>query len=330
MQPPASIDRARAPSDAFGMKRTVLVLAVACASRLAAAQDKPEGTRLFDEGRELAKAGRYEEACAKFDDSLALDHAAGTALNYGDCLEKLGQLRKAWRMFDDAATLFDRTHDPRAAYARERAAAVDVKLATVVVKVADPTRAELVIRIGEESVPPAAQIVARVEPGEVEVSATAPGRTPFRQRARGVAGQRVIVEIPALAATAVAAPREPVHVEASPGRRDRTRVKLAYGLGGVGAASLVGSLALGLIARSQYNRAVDEECTPGAQLLCSADGVARVDAASTKANIATGLAIGGGALVLAGAILYVTAPREHAVTPTATASSIGLAFSGRF
>ncbi|HUS27770.1 MAG TPA: tetratricopeptide repeat protein, partial [Kofleriaceae bacterium] len=43
-----------------------------------------EGARLFEEGRALAKDGKYVEACATFEKSLQLDPAPGTKLNYGD------------------------------------------------------------------------------------------------------------------------------------------------------------------------------------------------------------------------------------------------------
>lgn len=309
------------------MGRIALILLLLF-SGLAIAQNKPEGTRLFDEGRELAKQGRFEEACEKFKNSLELDRAPGTALNYGDCLEKLGQLRKAWQMFDEAAKAFGKTNDNRAGYARERANAVEAKLAVVVVKVAEPDVAELVIRIGKESVPPSGEIVARVEPGEIEVAASAPGREPFNQSARGVAGQRVIVEVPALPVIGGTPVVEP---PSTPERRDPTRVKLAFITGGVGGAALLGALTVSLIARGQYNAAVDDECMiDGDDLVCSKAGADEVYSATRKANIATGLAIGGGALLAAGVVLYVTAPKERAVMPTVSTTSVGLAFSGRF
>lgn len=37
-----------------------------------------EATRLFEEGRELAKQGRHAEACDRFTQSLALEPAPGT------------------------------------------------------------------------------------------------------------------------------------------------------------------------------------------------------------------------------------------------------------
>ncbi|HEU4616168.1 MAG TPA: hypothetical protein VFS15_28920, partial [Kofleriaceae bacterium] len=51
-----------------------------------------ESTRLFEEGRALAKQGKYEQACATFSRSLELERAPGTLLNLADCHEHLGHL----------------------------------------------------------------------------------------------------------------------------------------------------------------------------------------------------------------------------------------------
>ena len=54
-----------------------------------------ESTKLFEEGRALAKAGNFTEACAKFETSLSLDPAVGTKLNFADCHEHLGHFALA-------------------------------------------------------------------------------------------------------------------------------------------------------------------------------------------------------------------------------------------
>jgi len=97
------------------MRWIAVSVMLALAWGVALADDNAEGARLFQEGRELAKAGRYDEACDRFGKSLELDRAAGTALNYGDCLEKLGQLGKAKAMFEEAAKVFEAANDSRVA-----------------------------------------------------------------------------------------------------------------------------------------------------------------------------------------------------------------------
>lgn len=322
----------------MGRIASLVVIVWAATTAAAEAQPKAESTRLFEEGRELAKTGKFAEACEAFGKSLALDRAPGTALNYGDCLEHLGQLRKAWQMYDEAARAFDKAADSRAAFARDRAAAVTPKLGTLTVKVADPTLAGMVIKLGAESVPVQAQIVERFEPGSLEISASAPGRTPFASAARIAAGANVIVEVPALAVAfgqsdvVVPPPPRPEQPRVGDGRRDPGRVRLAIGLGAAGGVALVASGVLALSARSTYHDALDNDCTHDAmdRLVCSEAGADAVDSAATRANIATGLVIGGSALAIAGVVLFVTAPRETLIAPTATATSVGLVIGRSF
>jgi hypothetical protein len=88
---------------------------------------------------------------------------------------------------------------------------------------------------------------------------------------------------------------------------------------------------VGLGASSQYNDA-EKLCTPGSDgLVCPPDAAADIEDAGSKADLATVLGIGGTALVVAGAVLYFTAPREGvAVAPMASATTAGMSISGRF
>lgn len=324
------------------MGRIALVLVMLCAGTFAHAQPKAEGTRLFEEGRELAKAGKFAEACEAFQKSFSIDRAPGTALNFGDCLEKLGQLRKSWQMYDEAAREFEKLGDARSKFARERAAAVAPRLGTLTVKVAEPKLAGLVVKIGNESLPPQSQMVERYEPGSIEVTASAPGRVSFSSAARTAAGANVIVEIPVLAKTDAGGtaivpppvdPPPPPASEAPAGRRSPARVKLSIGLGAGGVVALAVGGGLALSARSSYNDAVDSmQCMKVAgRLECSPDGAEQVRSAGTRANIATACAVGGGVLAVAAVVLYVTAPREKLqVAPMASATSVGLGISGSF
>lgn len=320
------------------MGRAALVFALLCAGTFAHAQPKPEGARLFEQGRDLAKAGKFAEACEAFQKSYAIDRAPGTALNFGDCLEKLGQLRKSWQMYDEAAREFEKLGDARSKFARERAGAVAPRLGTLIVKVAEPTIPGLVVKIGNESLPPLAQMIERYEPGSIEVTATAPGRGPFAITARTAAGANVIVEIPVLARTGRAdppppPPDTPEPIATATGRRDPARVKLAIGLGAGGGVALVVGGVLALSARASYNDALDSmECTKATgTLVCNPDGAEQVRSAGTRANVATGFAIGGGVLAAAAVVLYVTAPRETLqVAPMASGTSIGLGIRGAF
>src|ERR1043165_6688710 len=71
-----------------------------------------DADRLFEEGRALAKDGRYAEACVRLGQSDAIEHTYGTAVNLGDCAEREGHPDRAWRLFDDAAHKAERDGQP--------------------------------------------------------------------------------------------------------------------------------------------------------------------------------------------------------------------------
>ncbi|HEX5060845.1 MAG TPA: tetratricopeptide repeat protein, partial [Kofleriaceae bacterium] len=177
----------------------VLVAALVVGLASIAAADG-ESTKLFEEGRELAKDGKYEEACAKFARSLELDRATGTLVNYADCHEHLGHLAQAWRLFDEAARASEKESNPeRAKFARDRAQALVPKTSTIVVKLAAADTPGLAVSIAGRSAKPAPEIREVVDPGEVTIEVTATNATPFTKTERAEAGLKIVVEVPALA-----------------------------------------------------------------------------------------------------------------------------------
>jgi len=110
-------------------------------------------------------------------------------------------------------------------------------------------------------------------------------------------------------------------------------VLLAYGVGGVGAVALITGVVLGVKAKGDYNAEFDgatPNCTNTSPPQCNAEGYTAQSNAVSLANIGTAVGIGGIVLIGAGAVLFLTAPREVVVSPTATASSAGISVVGRF
>lgn len=246
-----------------------LVVAVTRIAR-AAPGDEARAAEIFQHGRELAKAGQLDEACALFDQSYALDPALGTALNLADCLEQQGHLRRAWALFDAVARSSPSVAS-RAKLARQRADA----------------------------------LLPRLPP----VTVDAP----------------VIVDAPA-----PAAPHDEPQAET---RRRRSRVYLAGGIGAVGVVGLGVSLGLARSAKQRYDGAFDGggcmHAEPSAR--CTASGKASIDRAGSRADLATGLAIGGALLAGVAAVLWWTAPDETVrITPIATARELGVGVVARF
>jgi hypothetical protein len=65
-------------------------------------EDRAAAEALFEEGRAQLEGGKYAEACEAFAKSDALDPAAGTELNLGDCYEKLHEVGKACEAYGRA------------------------------------------------------------------------------------------------------------------------------------------------------------------------------------------------------------------------------------
>lgn len=289
-----------------------------------------EADRLFEQGRELAKAGKYAEACDRFTQSFMFDHATGTELNLGDCNEQQGHLREALRFYTAAETEYEHAGNPaRAKFAHDRVKAVTAKLVTITVNIAEPQASGLTVTIGGKPVPPAAEIHEVADPGVVEITATVPGHPRFTTSAQGVAGATLVFAIPAFSAPAPTTSTIP----APPGERSPQRVHIAYALAGVGGASAIAAVVLALKGRSDYNDAANSpDCMrDDSGVVCNSTGSSKIASAQHLADLGTGFAIGGAALIAAGAIVYFTAPRDGTtVTPTATAQSVGLAISTRF
>jgi len=292
--------------------------------------DGTEADRLFEEGRALAKGGHYAEACDRFAKSLAIERTIGTELNLADCHQQLGHLREAWGMFIAAQADAQADGDAkRATFARERATALEPKMTTMVVRVAQPALPGLVLTIAGRTTPPALEIHEHADPGEIDVIATAPGVPTVKRTATGAAGATVVVEIPALDTSVHRVPP----AVATEGPRERGRVRLAYGFGAGGIASAITAATLTWVGHSHYRTAVDgphcSSVTGGVS--CDDIGTKAIHDAQHLADIGTGFAVASGALIGTAAILYFTAPREKIfVHPQASAQTVGVIVGGSF
>lgn len=67
----------------------------------------------FQQGLALLEAGRYDEACERFELSQQLDPSPGTQLNLGNCREREGNLVQALATFEQALDGAREAPDPR-------------------------------------------------------------------------------------------------------------------------------------------------------------------------------------------------------------------------
>lgn len=317
------------------MSRVVGLLLVLEA--VAAAQPTPDqavqAKQLWEDGRKLAAAGKYQQACDEFTKSYALDPAVGTELNLGDCQEHLGHLAIAFHLFEDAAKK-DSDAD-RIKYARGRADALTDKLATAVVKLPDASTVGLVLKVGGQLVPPAAEVKEPVDPGTVQVEVDVPGHPPETRTQPAKPGETVTFDFTAPPPAPVAAaphpdevpPSETVSVE----KRKHSRVVLAEGLVAGGGALILTSAGVAFYAKSQYDDVVGPGKACDSTVHCTdSSAIAKVNHAIHIADAATVIGLVGLAAAIAGGVVYVTAPKEFVVAPALSGQGGGITLSGTF
>ena len=154
-----------------------------------------------------------------------------------------------------------------------------------------------------------------------------------RERADAIAKQ--IVDDKALAARAAEpvapplAPPAPVETH-----RRRSRVYAAVGLGLVGAAALVVAELYARDATASFDAAFGSgNCSldVAGMKICNAVGTDQLATSDSQSTTSGVLAVGGAALVVAGLVVFLTAPQDPiAVAPLFGAREIGLTFSARF
>ena len=244
---------------------TAIAFAAACftwGSQVSAdaGHDKALARSLFDDARRLASDGKYSEACPKFQESQRLDPGMGTQFNLADCLEHTGRTATAWTMFlEVAAEAKEKEQPDREKVARDRASALEPKLARITVVVPKTAQArDLQVLIDNTRLGRAAWGVATpIDPGKHTIRATAPGYRSWLTKVEVLGpGQNVTTTVPRMdleppAEASAEKPVAPIPVEAkSNGRKTAGLI-----IGGVGVASLLVAGGFAINTRSKLNDA---------------------------------------------------------------------------
>ena len=255
----------QAPS-LFALGSSVLV-ALSFSTTLRAADPPTPARVLFKDARELVTQGNYPAACAKFEQSLALEAGLGTQFNLADCWEHIGRTASAQALFvGAAASARAGGQSEREQVLRERAAALEPRIPHLVIEVAD-TDPKLIVKRGELPLDSDAYGKAKaVDPGHYEIVAKAPGKKPWKKQVEVAAGASIVtVEVPRLEpleaqTTPAAEPKKQLKLESTPApekaappreREHRGPNVAALGLAGLG----VGGLAFGTIMALKYSSA---------------------------------------------------------------------------
>ena len=333
----------------------LVVVALAAYAAPAAADKAEKADALFKKGKKQLADHRYNEACATFEQVDKLDPGIGAKLNVAKCYEEWGRLAIAYHWYVDAQAMAVATKDDRAPKIKALAAELDGNVPRVTLKIppgADPVVLATLTFDGkpvpdswldtEQRVDPGAHVVefvvggvkkkkmAPVERGgSSEISLDMPkgdGRV-GRNTRKPKSGPKTSPTEPTgdeLDAGELAA--RPGH-----GRRVAGVVVASTGVAALGVATY-----LTLSARSSYKGALADHCM-GSTSMCDAPGLTLTHDARHRANVATLVSIAGGAAVIGGVVLYLTAPHgkradEHALylTPVVGADGGAVVFGGRY
>lgn len=289
-------------------------------------EDKAEADRLFEQGRALLAEGNRGEACKLFDESFRKDpRAVGTMLNLGLCREEVGEVASAVRFYSEARDRARDQHLPEHQQAAERKIEMLSPRVPHLAITGAPAGARVLV---DDTVVPAEQLAdITVDPGPHTIVVTAPDKLPYETKLDVKESEHPKIAVPPLegAKTIV------VHTD-----RRRLWGKLALGSG---ATLIVGAVALGAYSRHLYWKQFPDgardgelvrddahDCwtvlvngTPTRQ--CNEVGANAIGNARIVGHVATGTAILGGVGVIAGAILWATAPKKD--------ESIALSISAR-
>jgi hypothetical protein len=287
------------------------------------AGDKAAADLLFTDAEKLVEAGQFAVACPKLAESQRLDPQLGTLLHLADCYEKNRQTASAWASFREATELAAKKGDPREQVAKDRAAALEPKLArvTIVVPPGSDVAGLEVQRDGQSVARVLWGSAVPVDPGKHAVVARAEGRESFSKDLDvSDAGQTVSVSIPILApnTTASPSPSPPgASHDAAPGGPPQSGGSALKTVGwivaGVGVAGLVTGGIFAAITASKGNDA-DAICPSGKG--CSPDEISRYDAtysdAQSAATVSRVAFVAGGVLIAGGIAMVLLAPSSRA------------------
>lgn len=298
------------------------------------AQGKSGGNRaaaeaLFNQGRDLMTAGKFAEACPKFEASQQLDPGLGTMLNLAECYEKTGRTASAWAEYREAIPLARASGSKaRQDLATERAQALQERLSTLTIRAMSGEDSNAHLEIRRDGVAlQAAELGAPipVDPGEHVVEAVAPGKQPWSSKIQvGPNAAKVSVEVPALQpasdgaaapptapppstpASTTAPPADTVGSDPGSGRRTTGLILGGAGIVGIGVGAF-----FGIQASSKWSDAKGK-CSDY-PYGCNEDATDLRSSAHSAATVSTVGFIAGGALLAAGAVLYFTAPKRDSV-----------------
>jgi hypothetical protein len=317
--PPACLPRGLAASLAF---------AVALCSSSSRADDLAAAAQvLFEQGRDLLRAGKVAEACPKLAESQRLDPATGTLLALATCHEAEGKLASAWAEFSGVVTRAGREAQvERERWAKQRLQDLKPRLSTLELQIPSELAGLCGAEVRRDGVllgKEAWNVPVPVDGGGYRITATAPGRAPWEAVVQVKQESDVVtLRLPELSSTPARASTS--KADSASASRPANASVAAPPDGGdhawstsqrIGVVSLgAGLAAWGAAGALAYTAKAKSGESPNAR---------------TYGNWATGLAIGGGVAVASGLGLLLFAGSSKGRSATlARQLSVGAASNG--
>jgi hypothetical protein len=308
----------------------VLTHAILLFSTRAVAGDAAEKARaigLAAEAQALAEAGQHDAACAKFQESVALHRDVENQYRLADCLETIGRTASAYAAFREIIEMNGEVAAEKTA--TERADALATKLTRLRVDIREEIEGLEVTQNGKPIAKKDWGKPIPVDPGKVEVRATAPGRESWHESLTLPADPVIVlVMVPPLAnekkkAIVATSPstektdQTPDHAEENSSVSFRSVATI--GLLGIGATGVIVGSIMG-VHYATTNSDAKDVCP--LSVACSEREIALHselvnDARTARTWSYVGFAVGAAGLAGA-AVLHFTAPakNEHAKAPS--------------
>jgi len=302
---------------------SVLALARVAVADPAADANSARADALFTEAQALQDSGKLEAACAKFDESLALNRQAiGTLLNVARCDARLGKIAHAVALYTEARDRGREQNQARyVAVAEEQLAKLAPLVPHLAIAFAEPIDG-MQILVDDAAVPQPAAADLSLDPGAHKISVSAPGRVPYEQWVKLAKAEHKAMSVPALALPA------PVQMPHSSTRAIGQVVTIG------GGALVATGVVLGIVAKVHYDNALSADCPNGAAH-CNADGFAATQSARSLGDVGTIIGSVGVVTTAVGVVMWLRAPHERAeprvtLAPIVAPGEAGIAAFGRF
>jgi hypothetical protein len=316
----------------FASVVAVALLFHAATSSAQPARDPALAEELFKSAQACLAANDWSCACPKFSASMDADPSVSTQINVAKCLEHDGKLTLAWAALQEAIKLNRTIAYPDEArraklgeYAQKTLDALEKRVPKIRIVVAGHPEGLAVQRDGSTLPIAALGEPIRVDPGEHEIVAEAPGYAKERRVVKLSEGQVEEVSI-TLTKPLAGAPATPPAPSApaegtsapdagAPGPVSSTQKIAGWSVFGVGIAGLGAGGILGIVTLSKSHAADSSDaCMHPTNDTNIAACNSQRDAARGFQTAGIAAAVVGGLVAAAGVVVVATAPRAGATT----------------